>query len=213
MRYLLTASFCFCVFLVAAQKTATQLADKASISISPLALADVDNGIMLGGEYRFNARYAVVLDASYLFQSYYISRPENVSGFTVRPAFRFYPNRTENNSFVQVQAFYKQVDYRFYGWLDKGLVNNVPTYSQLQNFTYKKDVWGVNFMGGYKESVGAGRFYLELAGGVGIRMKQQGVTEPNSRFREQQSFGIYREKMTTFSLPCNIKLVYAFSRQ
>lgn len=213
MRYLLTAFSCFYIVLVSAQKTTKSFEHKAAISISPIALADVDNGIMLGGEYRFNSRFAVAMDASYIFQSYYLNEPEQVSGFTVRPAFRFYTGRGERNEFIQVQAFYKQVDYQFYGWLDKNLVNNVPSYSQLQDYNFRKEVWGINLMAGFLEPLSLGRFYLDFTGGIGFRVKRQGVTEPNSSIRQQRNVGIYKDKMTTLSLPMNIKLAYALSRR
>jgi Protein of unknown function (DUF3575) len=213
MKFLLTACLSICVLFVSAQNTTKRFDHKAALSISPLALVDVDNGIMLGGEYRFNARYALVMDASYLFQSYYLTAPKDVSGFTVRPALRFYTGKKEGREFFQVQAFYKQVDYTFYGWIDKNIINGVPSYSQLQDYIYNKEVWGVNFMAGYLETFSSGRFYLDLAGGIGLRLKRQGVAEPNSRIQQRRNIGIYKEKMTTFSLPFNIKLAYALNRR
>jgi len=213
MRYILTAAFCFYVLLVAAQKETNRLDHKAAISISPLALADMDNGIMLGGEYRFRPGYALILDASYIFHSYYFAEPREVSGFTVRPAFRFYPGNKMSKEFFQVQGFYKQADYAFYGWLDKNVVNGVPSYSQIQDYTYKKEVWGVNFMVGVLETLNSGRFYLDISGGLGVRFKRQGVSEPNSQMRQRQNMGIYKDKMTTISLPCNVKLAYGLGRR
>lgn len=208
MKYILAASFCFFLISASAQKKAQEFDYKIAINISPLAMADVDNGLMLGAEYRFNPRIALLVDASYLFDSYYFSQPKHVSGFTIRPTLRHYTKAKK--VFVQLQGFYKQVDYTLHGWLDKNLVNNVPSYSQLQDFDYRKKVWGINFMGGVLKSISSDRFYLDIAGGLGFRFKEQGVTEPNSRMRQWAVIGDFNDRITTLSLPLSVKLAYRF---
>lgn len=209
MKCILTAVFSTWILLASAQTVTNNLNYKTAINISPIALMDVDNGVMLGGEYRFSQRVALSLDVAYLFSTYYFSQVKKVSGFNVRPAFRYYLNKKKDNEFVQLQGFYKKVDYAMHGWLDKNLVNNVPTYSQLQDFTYHKDVWGFNFMAGQLQPFTSSRFFLDIAAGFGVRFKKEGLSEPNSRMQRQGIFNLERrEKQTTISIPLSVKLSY-----
>jgi len=208
MKYILAASFCFFLLSAKAQKKAQGFDYKTAINISPLAIADVDNGLMFGAEYRINPRIALLVDASYLFDSYYFSQPKHVSGFTVRPILRHYINNNEKQGFIQIQSFYKQVDYTLHDWVDKNLVDNVPSYSQLQDFNYRKKVWGFNFMGGFLKSLSSDRFFLDFAGGLGFRYKKQGTTEPNTGIRQRRVFDNSSDGVPMLSLPVSIKLAY-----
>jgi hypothetical protein len=210
MKYILTAVLLVSITLVSAQTISKKQHYKAAITISPIALLDIDNGVMIGGEYRFTSQFTFSLDAAYLFSSYYFSDIKKTKGFNLRPAFRYYLPNKDQNEFVQLQAFYKKVDYTLYGWLDKNVVNNVPSYSQLQEFDYYKDVWGINLMVGQLDLFSTNRFFIDVATGFGVRVKKEGVTELNSRIRPSGwQIGVERkEKQTTISMPLSAKLAY-----
>jgi hypothetical protein len=108
------------------------------------------------------------------------------------------------------QLFYKQIAYKLYDWLGKDCVDDIPTYEQLQAFTYRKKTISVNFI--------AGRFYqlsdrllLEVYGGLGVKFKNQVTAEQNSCYRSSER-GIFQskfqEQITLPNFPAGFKLAY-----
>lgn len=191
-----------------AQSTKKTLLYSKSVNVSPFALVDIDHGVMVGGEYRFRRNLSVSLDLDYIFYSNYYQEAKESKGFNVRPAFRYYFGK-RLHEFVQLQAFYKRVNYSMHGWLDKDCVNNVSSYSQLQDFTFKKNVTGVNLMVGDILPL-SNKLYFDIGVGLGVRFKTHKITEPNACFPPQSNnfMNRFSEEATSFSLPFSVKLAY-----
>jgi hypothetical protein len=149
-----------------------------------------------------------LVDADYIFYSNYFQEAKESKGFNVRPAFRCYFG-TRLHEFVQLQAFYKRVNYSMYGWLDKDCVNNISSYSQLQDFTFKKNVTGFNLMIGDIAPL-SDKLYMDIGVGIGVRFKTLNLDEENSCIPRQANtfMNRYEEKATSISLPFSVKLAY-----
>lgn len=208
MKYFLVAVLISGWFSGEAQKTKRTLKYNASVNISPFALADIDHAVMLGGEFRFKSNLSVLLEGGYIFYSHYYQEAKQSRGFNLRPAFRYYFGK-RLHEFLQLQAFYKHVNYSMYSWLDKDCVNNVSSYSQLQDFTFKKSVTGVNMMVGDIMPL-SDKLYVDIGIGIGVRFKTLKIDEPNACVPPQPENFInrYSEKATSISLPFSIKLAY-----
>src|SRR5215218_2788993 len=137
------------VLCSAAQHIRSPFDFKTALSFNPTVLLATDQTAMLGAEHRLNNRLSLVLDAGYIFHSYYFQDnvPNSTSGFTVRPAVKYYGKRNPHTSFL-FQIAYKQVNYKITDWLGKACVAGIPSYEQLQEFTYRKKVLSFNMMAG-----------------------------------------------------------------
>src|SRR5215217_270815 len=192
------------VFCSTAQTTRSPFDFETALSFNPFVLLGTDQTAMLGAEHRLNNRLSLVLDAGYIFGSYYFQ--DNVSngtsGFTVRPAVKLYGKRNPNTSFL-FQVSYKQVGYKITDWLGKACVAGVPSYEQLQNFTYRKKVLSFNVMAGQLYRLSE-RILVELEGGFGVKFKSQRPTETNTCYRNNESgsvFQTFRETYTSLNVP------------
>jgi hypothetical protein len=195
----------------AAQTPKTDSLYTKALIISPLALADIDNTAILGGEYRFRDNMAILADVGYVFYSSYLDR-ENVKktrGFTIRPAFRFYYGK-QLSRYFQIQAFHKQVDYTIHDWLGKESVNGVPAYEQLQDFIYRKKVTALSFMMGRMIPLHSDKWFADIYLGMGLRYRQLGVAgEENSTYTLNRGlFGPPQDKLLTLHVPLGIRIAH-----
>jgi len=160
---------------------------KTALSFNPSLLAATDIAVMFGIEHRLKTNIALVLDAGYIIHSTYFSNQtvlRGVSGFNIRPGIKFYINDSKR-VFLMMQMFYKQVDYRVYDWLGKNCVNTIPTFEQLQNFTYSKKTVSFNLISGYPLRI-SNRIMIEGYGGLGLKFKNQKPTEENACYRNNE---------------------------
>jgi hypothetical protein len=193
---------------VFAQTEKKRLTYTSSANISPFALADVDHGIMAGGEYRFRPNMSASMDAAYIFFTNYYQEAKSTRGFNIRPAFRFYFGKKQHE-FLQLQGFFKHVDYRMYGWVGKECVNDVPSYNELQNYTLRKKVTGFNLMVGDLLPI-SDRMYIDIGVGLGVRFKEQHILTENACIPPQPTNFIdrYNRHVTAMSLPFSVKFAY-----
>jgi hypothetical protein len=198
-------------FTVTAQKSKPPVIYKKAISISPLALADLDHTLLLTGEYRFNNKLALVTDVGYIFASDYIGDVKTTWGFNIRPSLRMYYGK-RNKGYLQAQAFYKMATYTLHDWVGKDCVNGVPTYEQQMDFDYRKKVAGFNVIaGGILPLSKSGKWLIDLYGGLGFRYKtHEMVGEGNDCYNlNSGSFlDLYNDEMTTLSVPMGVRLTY-----
>lgn len=185
--------FLFCLLLLAAVTGKAQFimaqamqgdTGKLYLRHNPLGMIDfLDGNITVGGEYRFTNTLSATMDAGYIFYSEYFSKSKRASGILFRPGVRVYPGKYKDY-FVDLQLHYKQVMYHVKDWIDRDLVNGVASYEELKTFRYRKQVWGVNIMGGMKQYMTRNhRFFIEVFLGVGIHIKDQNLYhEPNARY-------------------------------
>jgi hypothetical protein len=208
MKYLLAAALIAGSLIAGAQSTQRTLNYKTSVNVSPFSLVDIDHGVMVGAEYRFKKNFSVSLDADYIFYSNYYQEAKESKGFNLRPAVRYYFGK-RLHEFLQLQTFYKQVNYSMHGWLGKDCVNDVSSYSQLQDYTFKKTVTGVNLMVGDILPL-SDKLYFDLGIGLGVRYKRLHIDEENSCVPPQPNNLINRfsDKVTSLSLPFSMKLAY-----
>ena len=184
---------------------------RTALSFNPTAIIGVDYTAMFGVEHRVKNNLGLVLDAGYLFYSTYFEAGtiQSTKGFSVRPGIRIYHGK-QKKEFFQFQVHYKQANYKLHDWLGKDCVDDVPSYEQLQKFTYRKKTLAFNLMAGeiYRFS---DKWFGEIYVGVGVKMKWQAPTEPNSCFRNDDNevgFNMYRKHSIGPNIPAGFKLIY-----
>jgi hypothetical protein len=157
---------------------------KWAISLSPFALAQIDYTAMAGLEYKINPKIGLAADVGYIFASEYLDFNNNnfkARGIIFRPSARFYLNH-RNSFYLQSQAFIKEVTHYKYGWVGKNCVNGIPAFEMMENFRYRRFVYGFNIILGVMVPLNKNqRSFIEFYDGLGIRQKQAKiVNEPNS---------------------------------
>lgn len=212
MKNFLTLLLFVTAWSCAAQQPKSVFDFKTAVSFNPIVLAATDNTAMAGVEHRLRNRLALLLDAGYIFSTYYVQAGERngVGGFTFRPGLKLY-GKHGNDDFIQFQISYKQVDYKFYDWLGKACVNGVPTYEQLQQFSYRKKTLSFNVLAGQLFRL-SDAFLLELYGGAGIKIKNQRPVERGACYRNNERGFIYspfRERSVSVNLPLGVKILAA----
>jgi hypothetical protein len=141
---------------------------------NPTGLIDpMDERIIGGAEWKILHRLSIGTDASFVFNSAY--HPNNrARGYLLSPFIRWYLKKTGH--FLELQVFYKQVDYHMHDWLQKEAVNGVGAYEELQDFTLRKEVSGINLIrGGQKILSFSKHLRFEWYVGLGLRWKRGGV--------------------------------------
>ncbi len=181
-----------------------------AVSFNPLVLAGPDYTIMLGVEQRLQNNFALVLDAGFIVaSSYFIDQAvKGASGLSVRPGIKYY-TRDNKKFYLMMQVFYKQVNYKIYDWLGKSCVNEIPSYEQLQDFTYRKKTVSYNIIAGHLFRI-SDRIMFELYEGFGVRVKNQKPTEAKSCYRNNERgifFSSFREHSVLPNLAAGLKLL------
>lgn len=209
MKFVFALLFSSLSILVFAQKQVV-LPYTTAVSFSPLALADGDRAVMIGGEYRLKQHWAIVADAGYVFTSNYFDAIKKVSGINARSSIRYYYGR-HKQEFLQAQIMYKHINYSMYDWLGKNCVNDVPAYDELQDFTFRKKVWGFNMIAGEIIPIFSNQFFLEIYAGIGVRYKRQDIANVDNACYDYDQIGtvnVYNDKVWMPSIPFSIKLAY-----
>ncbi len=211
MKKIFQIIFCCCVVIYATAQSPSVFDFTRVNSFNPSLLVGPDYTVMFGVEQRLKSKLALVLDAGYIFQSSFFQGEhvlKGVSGFNLRPGVKLYTK--ENKRFYwQMQVFYKQVNYKIYDWLGKSCVNEIPTYEQLQNFTYRKQTVSINVMVGTLFRI-SDAILLELYEGLGIKFKNQQPTEATACYRNNERgifLNFFRENSVTPNLAIGIKLL------
>lgn len=194
-----------------AQIKVTNLTYTKAVNVSPISLADMDNTAMVGGEYRFKNHLSVLADVGYVFYTSYIEEAKKTRGFNIRPAIRIYYGRSMARYF-QVQAGYKHVNYSVHDWVNKEVVNGVPSYQQQQDFTYRKQVAALSFMIGRMILLGSDDWFADVYMGLGLRYRKLGVAgeEDFSYTLDRGLFGPPQERLISLHLPFNIRIAHTF---
>lgn len=210
MKILLTLLLAAATLSLSAQKNKPLVVYKKAISLSPLALADIDHTVLLTGEYRLKPNLALLADAGYIFASDYRSNIKKTTGFNIRPSVRMYHGK-RNKGYLQAQAFYKMVDYTITDWIGKDCVDGVPAYEKLEDFTYRKNVMGFNIIaGGLLPLSPSHKWLIDLYGGLGIRVKNHKVVNEPDGCYELNNGGFFNFEMngTTISVPLGLRITH-----
>lgn len=186
---------------------------KTAISFNPFALAEIDFTALAGYETRLAPRWYLSTEAGYIFASNYIGRTEQSSndgtGFLIRPSVKWFV--ADNNKFyLQPQIFYKQVTHKMHDWLGKSVVNGVPAYEQLQDFGYRRKIYGFNTVAGFVLALDQHKNgYMDFYFGLGLRYKKSSIAgEPSSTY--QNSDGLFGNMDNGIfpSVPVGIRIIY-----
>ncbi|OQP63545.1 hypothetical protein A3860_24710 [Niastella vici] len=190
---------------------------KVYLRLQPIGLADLlDGNFTVGGEYRFNKTWSATLDAGFIFYSKYMGYTEKTTGILLRPGIRKYAGKYKDY-FFDLQLHYKEVMYRVYDWIDRGVVNGAPAYQELTTFRYRKQVYGVHLMAGGREFLTKDhRLFLEIVAGIGIHYKVTGAYhEGNSLVEDPFALVINRNnnlktpaRTVMPALPLTVRVVY-----
>jgi hypothetical protein len=189
---------------------------KINLRINALGLLDLlDGNVSVGGEWRFNKTWAVIMDAGYIPYSTYLFGTTKTSGVLLRPGVRLYAGKYRN-VFLDLQLHYKGVRYHVDDWLDKGVVNNVPAYQERKVFQEQKRVYGGQFIVGGKEFISDDyRWFLEFYIGFGLHYKEEWLHgEPDARYDPGGSFfrtnALTQHKYTVLvpAFPAFVRLVH-----
>jgi len=212
MKPFLTLLFCAVAFVCAAQQTQPPFNFKTAFSFNPTVLAATDNTALLGAEYKVRDRLAVLLDAGYIFNSYYFQDAtyKGVGGFALRPGVKLYAKKGQDD-FFQFQMAYKQVDYKLEDWLGKACVNDIPAYEQYQRFTYRKKTLAFNLLAGQLYRL-SNVLLLEVYAGIGLKIKNQQPTADAACYRNTEEdviFSQFKENSVTLAAPFGLRLMAA----
>lgn len=189
-------------------------ANKTAISINPLALAEIDFTALAGFENKIAPKLYLSNEVGYIFASNYIGRngdaTNNGTGFLIRPSVKWFV--ADNNKFyLQPQIFYKQVTHKMHDWVGKSAVNGVPAYEELQDFRYRRKIYGFNTVAGFVLALDQHKNgYLDLYFGFGIRHKKSIIAgEPKSTYRNSDGLFGDMDNGVYPSVPAGIRIIYA----
>lgn len=188
---------------------------------NPLTWIEPEIPVSLTILYKMNNRLAFALDAGvFIARQEYRGGDNNFqpySGFRFKPEIRFYPDGEKygpTGFYVALQGLIKQTGWKKEEWRTP---DDPSAFQQLVNYTERKNVWGLSFLGGGEFLMDKQeRFQMEVYGGVGIRTKNfkaVGLPVGFSRTYENpgddpnidNSFNIYRNGIY-YSLSLGIKI-------
>ena len=225
MRIFLLICFClWCIQPVQAQPASRQNIRfeqnlyAAALRFNFTGLADpIDNNISLGGEFPFQPNWSFITDLAYIEFSSYFSKIQQSSGYIIKPAIRFYPASLNHNGFFEAVLFYKKAHYRLRDWLGKDCSNGIPAYEQYQDFSYNKQVTGLNFQMGLQTDLSRNKLLrFEAYLGLGIRIRKQDVVgEQHCCYNQERGFGDINGTSGTSvvsSLPIGMRIIYCIRR-
>lgn len=147
-----------------------------------------DANISIGGEYLFQSHWSAGADAAYIFSGEYFRKSRHTRGMIFRPFIRYYPGN--RNFFWQGELHYKSATYQILDWIDRDVVNGLPTYQEYTAFNYIKKVYDFHVIAGRRHNLSKNeKLKLESYFGLGYRWKDQGLDKgeynpPNSFFAD-----------------------------
>jgi hypothetical protein len=188
--------------------------NKTAISFNPFALAEIDFTALGGFENRIAPKLYLSNEAGYIFASSYIGADDQSqnqgTGFLIRLSVKWF---VANNGkfYLQPQVFYKQVTHKMHDWLGKSAVNGVSSYEQLQDFKYRRKIYGVNAVAGFALALDQHRNgYIDFYFGLGIRYKKAVIAgEPNSVYQNSSGMFTNMDNGVYPSLPMGIRFIFS----
>lgn len=208
-KNILTFFTFFCVLPVLAQQN-NSARKGMSLSINLPGIIDIfDANLTAGAEFPIGKRLSVGVDAGYIYSSVYFSWSAYTSGYIIRPFIRYYTDKKEE-VFVQAQLHYKYVNYQKEGWVDRDLVNGVPSYSEFSVADNIKKAMGLHLLVGGRQKLYSktSGLFIEETIGFGVRYKTQDFP-----LRNTSSIRLFNDNKTSYFSPVllmNVKLGYKF---
>ncbi|MGZ5287410.1 MAG: hypothetical protein ACXWB9_09515 [Flavisolibacter sp.] len=209
-----SVSFFLLVFISigsAAQNNKPSIEYQKAVFLNPLMLIGPDFTLAGGYEFRVKPSLVVSLEAGYIMGSGHFDNGTNNSksanGFVVRPSIKYFVN-TRKNFYLQPQLFYKMVNHQMNDWLGKNCVNDVPAYEERQEFTFRRQAYGFNLMGGVLLPTRS-RLIFDIYFGLGIRHRTVGVVgEPGSCYEPMGMLSIGDETGTYPNVPIGLRMLF-----
>ena len=215
MKRLILPMCLLCMQIALAQKSKPVEDYQKAIHFSPLALIQVDYTLMAGAEYRPRPNFALIMEAGYIFASSYLNDFENQSpgsGFIIRPSVRWYMGN-RNRFYFQPQIYYKLVTHKQVDWVGRDCVDGVPSYEELTEFKYRRNIWGANATIGRIVPLGRSeKCFVDFYIGLGVKYKKAViVNEPHSCFSPPSILMTPDDPDNGFypNLPAGIKLIFS----
>lgn len=144
--------------------------------------------ISFGVERRISDHVSLTLDAGYILMSQRFRENGNSSGFIIRPAVRYFPEKRK--IFFEAELHYKQHTHHLTDWIGRDVVAGVPAYEEYRNFRLRKQVIGPHFKFGALMPVKK-RLWFEFYAGIGIHWRKYTVVEGRDlAYRFDQQFEI-----------------------
>jgi hypothetical protein len=159
---------------VKAQKLSDTLTTGSTLlRFNIINLVDVSEpNISFGAERRISGRLSLALDAGYIVHSQRFHDIGRSSGFIIRPAVRYFPEKSR--IFLEAEVHYKQHTHHIHDWIGRDVVAGVPAYQEYKEFRLRKQVIGPHFKFGTLIPVN-NRFWFEFYVGVGIHFRKYSV--------------------------------------
>jgi hypothetical protein len=174
MKKLLLPALVLLFFVSDAQDDQQKLSYDKAISFSPLMLLGPDYTLTLGYEQRLNENIIIFPELGYIIGSSHLRSSSDVRhtwGFQFRPSVKILVNR-KKTFYLQPQLFYKRVDHRLYDWLGKDCVDEVPSYEELKDFTFRRKAYGFNAIAGVMLPNRSRKLIFDFYWGLGVRFKE-----------------------------------------
>jgi hypothetical protein len=138
-------------------------------------LADVSEpNISFGAERRISKHVSLAMDASYIVMSQRFHDLGRSSGFIIRPAVRYFPEKS--GIFLEAELHYKQHTHHIHDWVGRNIAGGVPAYEEYKAFRLRKQVIGMHLKFGRLMPV-TNRLWLEFYIGVGPHFRKFTVVE------------------------------------
>jgi len=141
--------------------------------------------ISFGAERRISDHFSLALDAGYILMSQQFRDNGNSSGFIIRPAVRYFPEKSK--IFFEAELHYKQHTHHLADWIGRDVVAGVPAYEEYRDFRLRKQVIGPHLKFGAVMPVKK-RLWFEFYVGIGIHWRKYTVVEGRDlayRFNQQ----------------------------
>jgi hypothetical protein len=172
-------------------------------------LIDVSEpNISFGAERCISDYVSLALDAGYILMSQRFRERGNSSGFIIRPAVRYFPEKSK--IFFEAELHFKQHTHHLRDWIGRDAVAGVPAYEEFREFRLRKQVIGPHLKFGSLIPV-TKRLWFEFYIGVGLHYRKYTVLEEqNLMYSFEQHFEIVNSGSTEklAAIPIGWRILY-----
>jgi hypothetical protein len=174
-------------------------------------LADLsESNISFGAERRISGRFSLALDAGYIVLSQRFRDKGKSSGFIIRPALRYFPEKSR--IFFEAELHYKQHTHRIHDWVGRDAVAGVAAYEEYKEFRLRKQVIGPHLKFGTLVPVN-NRLWFEFYVGVGIHFRKYSIVgEKDAVYTFDDDFLTITtgNEETLVAIPAGWRILYRF---
>jgi hypothetical protein len=172
-------------------------------------LADVpEPNISFGADRRISNHVSLAMDAGYIIMSQRFHDLGRSSGFIIRPAVRYFPDK--GKIFFEAELHYKQHTHHIHDWIGQDIAGGVAAYEEYKEFRLRKQVIGMHLKFGRLMPV-TNRLWFEFYIGVGPHFRKFTVVEQKGFV---YNFELLYENVTTgeteslVAIPMGCRILY-----